>query len=116
MSQYALAQLGISAAIHIEKTQWGLVQKRVLQLSKIQDGALLYFKPFAQWQQLQESRLWQAMPVVRNNRVGAVPATWSYGGAMSLKYLAQSMASALLTIARADTPELDYIQAIKAVK
>lgn len=116
MSQYALTQLGITPAIHIEKTQWGLAQKRVLQLSKIQDGALLYFEPFTQWQQLQESRLWQAMPVVRNNRVGAVAATWSYGGAMSLKYLAQAMASALFTIASADTPELASSQEIRAAQ
>jgi len=116
MSQYALRQLGITPAIHIEKTQWGLVQKRVLELSKIQEGALLYFEPFTQWQQLQQSRLWQAMPVVRNNRVGAVPATWSYGGAMSLKYLAQAMASSLLSMASASANELSHIQRIKAVQ
>lgn len=99
MSEYALEQIGIQPAIDIEKTQWGLVQKRTLELSRIQSGALLYFEPFVQWQQLQASRLWQAMPVVRNKRVAAVSPTWSYGGAMSLKYLAQAMAASLMTLA-----------------
>ncbi|MCJ8338679.1 MAG: iron-siderophore ABC transporter substrate-binding protein [Pseudomonadales bacterium] len=99
MSQYALQQLGISSALPMPSTQWGLVQKRVLELSKIQRGSLLFFEPFPQWSQLQQSRLWQAMPIVRNNRVAAVPSTWTYGGAMSLRYLAEAMTDSLLTIA-----------------
>ncbi|NQZ33635.1 MAG: iron-siderophore ABC transporter substrate-binding protein [Oceanospirillaceae bacterium] len=99
MSQYALKQLGIKPALDIATTQWGLVQKRVLELSKIQTGSVLYFEPFNEYPQLQASRLWQAMPIVRNNKVAAVPATWTYGGAMSLKYLAEAMATSLLTLA-----------------
>lgn len=99
MSQYALMQLGIKPALEIKKTQWGLIQKRVLELSKIQTGAVLYFEPFPQWQQLQKSRLWQAMPVVRNQSVAPIPVTWTYGGAMSLMYLAQAMSDSLLSIA-----------------
>lgn len=99
MSQYALEQLGLKSALEIPNTQWGLVQKRVLEISKIQQGALLYFKPFEQWQQLQQSRLWQAMPVVRNKRVAAIESTWTYGGAMSLKYLAQAMTKSLISLA-----------------
>lgn len=103
MSQYALEQLGIAPAMAIEKTQWGLVQKRVLQLSRIQQGTVLYFKPFEQWSQLQQSRLWQAMPAVRNQRVAAIESTWTYGGAMSLKYLAQAMTESLLGLQKAQS-------------
>lgn len=99
MSQYALAQLGIEPALPIEKTQWGLVQKRVLDLSKIQQGAVLFFEPFPGFNKLQQSRLWQAMPVVRNKKVAAITSTWTYGGAMSIMYLAQAMTDSLLTIA-----------------
>lgn len=99
MSQYALKQLGINPALAITSSQWGLVQKRVLELSKIQTGSVLYFEPFNEYPQLQASRLWQAMPIVRNNKVAAVAATWTYGGAMSLKYLAEAMAQSLLILA-----------------
>jgi iron complex transport system substrate-binding protein len=101
MSQYALAQLGIKPALVIKKTQWGLVQKRVLDLSKIQQGAVLFFEPFPAWKQLQQSRLWQAMPVVRNKQVAAISSTWTYGGAMSIMYLAQAMTDSLLSMANA---------------
>lgn len=99
MSQYALKQLGITAALPQPNSQWGLVQKRVLDLSKIQQGTVLYFEPFAQWPKLEASRLWQAMPFVRKGRIRAVPSTWTYGGAMSLKYLAQALTDSLLAIA-----------------
>ncbi len=99
MSQYALEQLGITAALPQPNSQWGLVQKRVLDLSKIQQGAVLYFEPFAQWPRLESSRLWQAMPFVRKGQIQAVPSTWTYGGAMSLKYLAEALTGSLLAIA-----------------
>ncbi|WP_315982279.1 iron-siderophore ABC transporter substrate-binding protein [Aliamphritea spongicola] len=73
MSQYALEQLGITSALPQPNSQWGLVQKRVLDLSKIQQGTVLYFEPFAQWPKLEASRLWQAMPFVRKGRIRAVP-------------------------------------------
>lgn len=98
MSQYALQQLGIEPALPQENSQWGLQHKRVLELSKIQHGVLLYFEPFAQLPKLESSRLWQAMPFVRAGRINAVPATWTYGGAMSLGYLAEAMAQSLLEI------------------
>jgi len=99
MSQYALEQLGIEAALPQAKSQWGLVQKRTLELSKIDSGSVLYFEPFAQWPKLKASRLWQAMPFVRAGRIAAVESTWTYGGAISLKYLAESMTKSLLSIA-----------------
>lgn len=105
MSQYALEQLGISPALPQPNSQWGLVQKRVLELSKIQQGTVLYFEPFAQWPKLAASRLWQAMPFVRKGHIQAVPATWTYGGAMSLKYLAQTLTDSLLKIAPVELSE-----------
>ncbi|WP_095210280.1 iron-siderophore ABC transporter substrate-binding protein [Endozoicomonas ascidiicola] len=99
MSQYALEQLGITNALPQPTSKWGLVQKRTLLLSKIHDGAVLYFEPFPQSSRLNQSRLWQAMPFVRKGNTNAIASTWTYGGAMSLNYLAEAMTASLLAIA-----------------
>lgn len=99
MSEYVLIQLGLEPALTLPSSQWGLHQKRLLELSKIQQGSVLYFEPFNQWDKLKSSRLWKAMPVVRNNHVAGVSPTWTYGGAISLKYLAENMTLSLLKIA-----------------
>ena len=100
MPQYALDLLGIKPALSLPTSQWGINQQRLKKLNKIDNGIVLYFKPFYQEQKLQKSRLWQAMPFVINKQTAAVESTWTYGGAMSLKYLAEALTMALLTVAR----------------
>lgn len=99
MSQAALTAMGFGAALDQGANQWGIVQKKMTELSKIsKDGILLYFKPSPGVEKLFAAPLWKAMPVARANRVAGVESTWSYGGAMSIGYLAEAMTDALLTI------------------
>lgn len=98
MPQYALQQLGISPAMPLPATQWGLMQKQIIELGKIDDGIVLYFEPFNQKDKLFNTALWKAMPFVRQQRFAAVPATWTYGGPMSVLYLAEAMSEPLLAM------------------
>lgn len=98
MPQYALEALGISPALPQPNSQWGLTQKRVIDLAQVDDGVVLYFQPFDKKEQLFNTPLWKAMPFVRNNRFGSVEPTWTYGGVMSVLYLAEAMSSELLQI------------------
>lgn len=99
MPQYALEKLGIKNPITIKNSQWGLEQKRLKFLRSVDQGVVMYFQPFYQEDQLAKSPLWQAMPFVKQNKVASIESTWTYGGAMSLQYLAESMTDALIKIA-----------------
>lgn len=99
MSSYVLRELGLASALDIPPSQWGVTQKKMITLSTLEaDDVLLYFKPAPGVEKLFESPLWQAMPVVKAGHVAGVESTWSYGGALSLRYLAEAMTDALLTI------------------
>lgn len=102
MPQHALEKLGIKNPITIENSQWGLAQKRLKFLRSVDQGVVMYFQPFYQEDQLAKSPLWQAMPFVKQNKVASIESTWTYGGAMSLQYLAESMTDALLKVANAE--------------
>jgi iron complex transport system substrate-binding protein len=99
MPQYALEALGIDNALTIKNSQWGLEQKRLKFLRTVDQNVLLYFQPFYEEEKLNASPLWQAMPFVQNGNVAAIASTWTYGGAMSLQYLAEAMTHALLKVA-----------------
>ncbi|QUM80528.1 iron-siderophore ABC transporter substrate-binding protein [Moritella sp. 5] len=99
MPEYALKQLGIKPALDLPVTQWGIVQKRISDLHTITDGTVLYFEPFDKKQALSRSRLWQSMPFVRGKRVNSVATSWSYGGAMSIQYIAEGITESLLALA-----------------
>lgn len=100
MPQYALERLGIKSAMPLESTQWGVTQRRLKSLRAIKEGVVLYFKPFHQQEKLAKSPLWRSMPFVKQSNVAAIASTWTYGGAMSLQYLAQSMTQALLLVSK----------------
>jgi len=98
-TQYAMARLGLTPALPQASSQWGVTQTRLLTLRKIDAGVVLYFKPFDQEALLKKSPLWQAMPFVRQGQVNSVAASWTYGGAMSVGYIADALAASLLEIA-----------------
>ncbi len=99
MPWYALRQLGFESAMPQARTQWGQTQKEVADLNRLErDDVLLYFRPTILAGDLLEKPLWNALPVVEAGRVAPVAPTWVYGGAMSLRYLAENMTDALLTI------------------
>lgn len=96
MPQYALELLGIDPALPQPASAWGVTQKKVVELAKVDDGVVLYFEPFDQKQKLFNTPLWKAMPFVRQQRLAAVPPTWTYGGPISVQYLAEAMTEQLL--------------------
>ena len=99
MPWYVLRQLGLESAMPQPRSQWGQTQREVADLSRInRDDVLLYFRPTVLAGDLLEKPLWNALPVVEAGRVAPVEPTWVYGGAMSLRYLAENMTDALLTI------------------
>lgn len=98
MPQYALEHLGVKSAMQLDSTQWGVTQKRLKSLRVIQDGIVLYFKPFHFEKKLEKSPLWRSMPFVKQGKVASIESTWTYGGAMSLQYLAQAMTQSLLEV------------------
>lgn len=100
MPEYALNAVGISNALSLKSTQWGVTQKKIKFLRSVDNNILLYFQPFYEKEKLNASPLWKAMPFVQQGHVSAVESTWTYGGAMSLQYLAQAMTSALLKVAQ----------------
>lgn len=98
MPQYALERLGITPALPQPVSQWGQVQKKLTDLGAIRDGVVLYIEPFPEADKLFATPLWRAMPFVRAGRLAAVPPTWTYGGVMSLGYLAENLTRALLSV------------------
>lgn len=97
--QYVVEHLGLSNPLPQPSAQWGIVQKPIADLQHIKQGIVLYILPFNEEAQLKKSILWKAMPFVRNKHVGAVPSVWSYGGAMSIQYMAEAITETLLQIA-----------------
>lgn len=98
MPEYALNKLGIKNAVNLPDSQWGVTQKRLKDLRNLQDDVVLYFEPFYEQDKLNQSPLWQAMPFVKNHKVTSIASTWTYGGAMSIQYLAEAMTTSLLSL------------------
>lgn len=93
----ALQALGLKSALDIPNTTWGQVQKPVRDLAYMQ-GVLLYIKPLPDEDALFAKPLFRMMPVVKEQRIAPVQSTWTYGGAMSLIYLAEHFTEALTTL------------------
>ncbi|WP_456294455.1 iron-siderophore ABC transporter substrate-binding protein [Vibrio mytili] len=98
-AQYALDHLGLTNPLPQEAKKWGINQQRLTELRNIQNGYVLYIRPFPQEKELEKSILWKAMPFVRLGHVNGMDAVWSYGGAMSILYTAESITKSLLEVA-----------------
>lgn len=98
-SDYVLKRLGLTNPIPLPAAQWGVTQKRIDVLKDVTNGYVLNILPFPYWDKLNRSYLWKAMPFVREGRINSVDPVWSYGGAMSLKYLAEGYTKSLLELA-----------------
>ncbi|WP_417594234.1 iron-siderophore ABC transporter substrate-binding protein [Oceanospirillum sp.] len=90
----ALKALGIDAAIEIPSSTWGQVQKPIRELAYM-DGILLYIRPLPHEEQLFSQPLFRMMPVVAEGRIAPVKPTWTYGGALSIGYLAEHFVESL---------------------
>lgn len=98
-SDYVLKQLGLRNSMPQAAKPWGIIQKRLDSLQHVENGYVLYVHPFPAEKKMEKSVIWNAMPFVREHRVNAVSTVWSYGGAMSLNYLAKAYTQALLELA-----------------
>jgi len=95
-AQYVLEQLGLTAALPLPPTPWGIAQKRLKDLQHITDAYVLYVLPFPDEKKLKQSVLWRAMPFVHKGHVNSVRPVWNYGGAMSLLYMAEEFTRSLM--------------------
>jgi iron complex transport system substrate-binding protein len=92
----ALRALGLESGVSLPPSTWGLTMQRIAELGRIEEGHVLHIRPFPGEEALFARPLWQAMPFVRAGRFHALPPVWTYGGAMSIGYLAEEIAAALL--------------------
>lgn len=97
MPVHALRMLGLQSGHAGPPGGWGYSQVRIVDLAPL-PGRVLYMPPFYQADQLYPSRLWRALPMVREHRFTAMRTTWSYGGICSIQYLAEAIAEAMYTL------------------
>ena len=95
MPHYALQLLGIEGEYDVEGSTWGEESIRLDELASVSDGYLICFKPQHDQSILQLSE-WQVLPAVENSRFYLTDAVWSYGGAMSVLYIAEAIAKTLM--------------------
>jgi len=103
LPQHAMDLLGLQPAQPVALSRWGNIQAPVTQLGTLEDGVVIYIEPFAQQERLFNTRLWQAMPFVRQQRLAGMRATWTHGGVFSTQYLAEAISEALLSTPGAGT-------------
>ncbi|MFV0574005.1 MAG: ABC transporter substrate-binding protein [Vibrio sp.] len=95
-TNYVLNKLGLTPAMPFPPAHWGIKQIRLTDLQAVKDGYVVYFGPFDQQAAMEKSMLWKAMPFVRNGKVNEADSVWNYGGAMSMKYIGESITKSLL--------------------
>lgn len=98
MPIYALNALGLESGYPQPASKWGVAFKKVQDLGRVNEGIVLHIEPFPQAEKVFANPLWQAMPFVRAGRFGSIRSTWSYGGALSVGYLAEAITEALLAV------------------
>lgn len=98
MPDFALRALGLENAVDLPATTWGITLKPVEALGTIEEGVVLYMEPFPQAEAVFSRPLWRAMPFVSGERFASLPVTWTYGGALSIGYLAEAIAGRLLEL------------------
>lgn len=97
-TQYVLKQLGLTPAMDLAPKPWGITQKRLVDLHTLEHAFVLYVLPFPEEAAMQQSMLWQSMPFVRSGHIRSVRPVWSYGGAMSMLYMAEAFTESLLAM------------------
>lgn len=98
---YVLHNLGLTPAIPLHAQPWGIAQRRINALQQVGDGYVLWLRPFPEEKKLADTRLWQAMPFVKQGKINGVAPVWNYGGVYSLQRMADAITDSLLEIAPA---------------
>ncbi len=96
MPMHALKLLGLRSDFPVKKSKWGEKEIRLQRLQTVDEGYLVYFLPVDDEKVLQ-SKAWRELPLVKQNRAVAADKAWSYGGAMSILYIAEAITEALLS-------------------
>ncbi|WP_297574999.1 iron-siderophore ABC transporter substrate-binding protein [uncultured Deefgea sp.] len=97
MPEAAMHALGLQNACPQARTAWGTRLRKTPDLAQIKQGLLLHIAPFARQAELFRSPVWQALPVVKQNAVLALPPVWTQGGVYSTTRLAEVITVALLS-------------------
>ncbi|GEM_PF-252011 len=97
-ARYVLDQLGLTDALPQQPRAWGITRMPFKDLHALADAWVLYVLPFPEEAKMRASVLWQSMPFVRQGRIRSVRPVWNYGGAMSMRYLADAFAESLLRV------------------
>lgn len=97
MPQYALQLLGIESEYEVEGSTWGETEVSISKLSAIKEGYLMCFKPHDNVSIFSRPE-WQSLPVVQQQRFYYAEPAWSYGGAMSVLYIAEVITQTLLDL------------------
>ncbi|WP_373976176.1 iron-siderophore ABC transporter substrate-binding protein [Chitinibacter sp. SCUT-21] len=95
MPEAAMRALGLRNACPQARSAWGTRLRKLPDLAAVNHGLLLHIAPFDRQAELERSALWQALPVVKQQRVRALPAVWTNGGAYSITRLAQIISTNL---------------------
>lgn len=98
MAVHAMKAIGLDHAWPQEATAWGIAQKRVEELAEIEDGVVIYIEPFDEGETLFAEPIWQFMPFVRSGQFTSIEPSWTYGGPISVGYLAQSITDAVIAL------------------
>ncbi|MBF8999035.1 ABC transporter substrate-binding protein [Vibrio nitrifigilis] len=96
--EYALSQLGIKPALPSKQTAWGMTTLPLQRLAQVNEGVVIYIRPFTQEKKLFSSVLWQHLPFVNKGHFLTVEPCWTYGSAESVEHIAQAATQALLTL------------------
>lgn len=97
MPEAALKALGIDLSVKIPRTTWGQVHKPTKDLAYM-EGVMLYIRPLPDEDALFRQPLFRMMPFVQEGRIAPVEPTWTYGGALSVGYLAEHIVAALSSL------------------
>ncbi|SES38217.1 iron complex transport system substrate-binding protein [Tranquillimonas rosea] len=92
---YVLGRLGFDPEVPVAASKWGVAQRPLEDLAKVEEGALLAIRPHMGGAAAFDSPLWQALPAVRAGRFAEAEPVWSYGGILSVLRHARAFRDAL---------------------
>ena len=92
-----MQRLGLRNAWQGETNAWGFSVASLEQFLGMPDARLVVVDPVpvGVGEKLQEPGLWQHLPLVQNNPVIHLPATWSFGGILAARRFATLLDGAL---------------------
>jgi ferric hydroxamate transport system substrate-binding protein len=97
MPDYALGLLGIEDEYQTEVSTWGETEVSISALKEIKTGYLICFKPHDDASIFNQNN-WRKLSLVQQDRFHYADPVWSYGGAMSVLYIAEAVTKTLLNL------------------